>query len=1473
MSVFGFSYSMLRIPKVQSILAAKATAWLSSELNTKVSIGKVRITFFMDMVLEDIYIGDHQGNTFASAGRLIINIGRIRPATKTLYLDELHATDLIVDVHKYKNDSVYNYNSLISYFATDTSSSGFQFSDWKIICRKLQVQSTAFTYHNENKSGKPEGMDYHFIKIDSINGLIKNIKIEADTFNFIVLNLSGNEQSGISLRDLSGVFRLSPVWLKGETVKAKTEKSSADMDFVFNYRNYWAWENFNDSIYMAGNIRPSYIDLAELAPFSPTLSSMHNVIYFAGQIKGPVVDLKSDNMRFQYGKSTAFEGSARLSGLPEIEETFIRLKINSLTTSKDDIEGFKLPGEHCVASYITLPKSLKSVGFIRVSGEFTGFFNDFLANAKISTGLGNLKTNLGLRQDENGLLNYDGRLALQNFQLGKFLMLDPTLGRITADAMVEGKGTKLEDALIKLSGEINAVEINGYNYTNTSIQGEFAEKRFSGHLLTKDPNVNFSFDGTIDLESDIPEFDFMASLENAKIQKLGIIHRDDEDASLSVKVFTKFRANSIDNIEGSIELYDISYLENNKNYLGRKITLITIPETDDSKRISLRSDFADVDIRGKIYFSKIAESVQLFVNNYLESFKLRHDLVVRDSTGQNFNYQIQIKNTDVLTKLFIPDWKIAPNTKLSGYFDTEGRSFLIEGVSPEIGLYGIKLKDIKFSSQTQNNLISVYNSIQKVLFIQGDEKQKEVSADSLVLMANILNDSIFFSTVWNDFGPSEKNTGDMEGFFSFSSGPAIDFKLTKGLIRIDDTLWIINPQNKIVFDTGHTQIHKFGLYTGKQHLVFDGEIGNDSSMVLKGSFNEFNVSSLDPLLKPFDIDIDGYLSGNIDFNELRNRPRIIASLQLNQFHFNRQNLGTVNATSVWDNAGQFLQIDARALLAGKHFAYSPVYLRGYYYPEDKTQNFDIDLGVENLGLASFGDFTKDIISNLEGFLSGNVHLSGTKKLPQIEGKVKFIRTGFRINYLNTFYSFTNEIELKKNSILIPNLILTDSLGNKATCSGFVSHNNLSNFYIDLTMRPEKLSMLNTNSTHNRYFYGQLAGSGLLRITGPPDNINMDISTTTHRGTAISVPLNNSMEIQESSFVVFKNKKDEHLKEANASVFQPNVQGFSMNFDLNITPDARIEINLPSNAGLIESRGEGNLKMDISSKGDFDLSGEYRISSGNFLFRLKNVISRLLEIEPGSSIKFSGNPYDAEIDLEASYLSRTTLSGLGLELDSSITGIRVPVKSIIQLRKKLINPEIKFRIEFPKLDETFRQIVYSKLDTTNEVIMTQQFISLLVLNNFSFTVNNSSLGNSLGISSFQVISNQVSNLLSQISREFDIGVNYRPGDAISSQELELAMRTQLFDNRVTIDGNLGVRGDENTRRTSNVVGDILVEVKLTDDGKLRVKGFNRSNEIDLLNYTAPYTQGIGIFYRKEFNTVLELFRRKKNPLDLPLEIVP
>jgi hypothetical protein len=173
-------------------------------------------------------------------------------------------------------------------------------------------------------------------------------------------------------------------------------------------------------------------------------------------------------------------------------------------------------------------------------------------------------------------------------------------------------------------------------------------------------------------------------------------------------------------------------------------------------------------------------------------------------------------------------------------------------------------------------------------------------------------------------------------------------------------------------------------------------------------------------------------------------------------------------------------------------------------------------------------------------------------------------------------------------------------------------------------------------------------------------------------------------------------------------------------------------------------------------------------------------------------------------------------------------------------------------------------------------MNRQVFSLLVLNSFvtplqlsgaagGGATNMGTLAGSVAsTSTSELLSSQLSSMLSKISKDFDVGVTYRPGDAITSKEMEVALSTQLFNDKLSIDGNVGVNNRNqtitNTNNPNNIVGDVNVDYKLTDDGKVRVKAFNRPNDITQIYSSSLYTQGLGVFYREEFDTIGELYKR-------------
>ncbi|HKL40306.1 MAG TPA: translocation/assembly module TamB domain-containing protein, partial [Cryomorphaceae bacterium] len=334
----------------------------------------------------------------------------------------------------------------------------------------------------------------------------------------------------------------------------------------------------------------------------------------------------------------------------------------------------------------------------------------------------------------------------------------------------------------------------------------------------------------------------------------------------------------------------------------------------------------------------------------------------------------------------------------------------------------------------------------------------------------------------------------------------------------------------------------------------------------------------------------------------------------------------------------------------------------------------------------------------------------------------------------------------------------------------------------------------------------------------------------------------------------------------------DLSGVSMRLNVEATPDATIRIIFDEKAGdILQGRGSGKISLETSESGEFNMFGRYEILSGDYNFTLKNLISKRFTLRPGGTIGWYGDPYNADLDLSAVYSVRTPLRPIMIESrDQDQYRSREMVNVLMNLTGKLLSPTIQFEIELPQATENERTQLASAVSSVNQ--LNQQVFSLLILNRFIAIAAQEQAGTGVvsGVAAFtntstsEFISNQLSGWLSEISNEFDIGLNYRPGDQITNQEIAVALSTQLFDERLLISGSFGVTNSTEAQFAegqSGILGDFLLEYMLTKDGKIRLKVFNETNPYEVFSTsTSMYTQGVGLIYQEDFNTIDEFFRK-------------
>lgn len=1458
LAIPGMLYSVLHLNFVQNYLAHEFASSLSEKLNTEVTIGGVDINILFDVILEDVKINDQHKKPIIDAKYLVVDMNDIYTNKNGISLDKLILEDAKVRLVRYRNENNLNYQFIQDYFSSaDTATSGGQ--GWKIKIGSLVLINNSFIYEDENTLPLEKGVDFSKLNISSLNVQFNDLFMSGDTITAGIRGLSMADGSGFVLRNMSANALVSSSCVELKNLKIHTLRSNLSLNLKFIYKDYSDFSNFIDKVQIDALIKPSKLYLNDLAYFAPDLFGMTDVVGISGEIKGKISNLKGKKFRFLYGTGTTFLGDFNVSGLPDIEGTYIHFNVQNFRTNQDDIASFTLPGPPDM-QHMALPAELVRLGNVGFRGAFTGFYNDFVAYGNFYTEMGNVSTDITLRKNRtSGMLEYDGKVQATNLNIGKILDIQDELGMVSMNANVVGSGLDAENATVSMDGTINAIDFRNYHYTNIQLEGDLARKKFNGFMKIDDENVKLNFNGVVDYSGDLPVFNVKSKIEDLKLTQLHFLELEgDSLSSLSTDLELNIKGNSIDNIQGLIKAENTSYTYKGEKYLLNNFSFINTAENSGKKTMKIKSDYFDADFSGSFMFDDLYLSSLKFIKVYLPSYSSWIKENIDTIPEQNFAYNIKLKNTIPLCKLLMPELSISPNTVMKGSYNTV-QSLLDVSITSSLATYGdYKFKDFFVSGKTKDSKINMNIGCQKVSL------SDTLGLDNVTLNSVSENDSIQYHLTWENNGYQIKNSGDISGFFSLSLRPMMELKFRDARLVINDSTWTIDPSNRLLFNGGNIIVQNLVFSTKYQQMKIRGSISENPADTLRLVFNNFNVSNFDMLYASMGVDFDGFLNDSVRISNIYKSVNILADINIEKFCVNKDLLGTLSLETNWNDAVKAALLKADIIYTGNTGQkVTPISVTGSYYPERDTGNFDMNVALSNFKLRLLERYMKSFSSNFKGTATGNLKLRGTPETPDLSGLLSLSLKGLKIDYLNENYNSDVPVDLvvTKNSFSFSHMKLLDATNDSLICDGKIMHQYFKDFNIDLTLKPYNLECLNTDASMNSLFYGKAKATGVVKITGDLENINMDIDAKTEKGTKFFIPITSEEEISDNDYIHFVSRHYDTLKATSDN--SSDLSGITLNFSLDVTPDADVQIIFDSKIGdIIKAKGSGNLRMEITTLGDFNIYGDYVIDEGDYLFTLENVINKKFTIQKGSTLKWNGSPYDAQADITAIYPVKTTLYDL-VASSGDTTGAAqykkpIPVNCMLGMTDKIFNPTLTFDIDLPKSDENTKTLVKTLIN--NEQEMNKQIFSLLILNRFMpyGNLQTSALSTGLGTTSTELLSNQLSNWLSQISNKVDVGFNYRPGTEISPEQVELALSTQLFQDKLSIDGTAGYSGG--TQKSSNIVGDVNLEYKLTD--RLRLKGFNKSNTVDLLNTNAPYTQGLGIFYRREFDTLKEWIQKKK-----------
>lgn len=1457
-------YVALRDPFIQTYAARTLAGFLSKELNTKITVGGFFFDLDLTLTVKDIEVLDQQNQLLLKAGIINFSIASLYNIKEKLNVNHLKMNDVDVRLVRYKGESDLNLQFIIDYFSKSSPDTERKsVIDYTMRLSRFSLQNASLCYQIQDYMLEDSiGIDYNNLFLSDINLKSTDVRFRQDTVFASIAVLQAKEKSGFVLDHLGGDLTMASQYFALKALNINAENSSLEGDIAFHFNDIESLNNFIEEVRMEVDFKSSSLQLADLGYFAPIMFDMPNLIRFSGSATGTVADFATRNFNLETGNSTRFSGDVKMKGLPDFFTSDIELSIRRLTADAADVRSFKIPVQ---PGNIVLPETLNTLGTIELSGMFKGSWYDFITRIDVNSKIGRLHTDLVMRTHPiTGKSTYKGSLRTKQLDLGKLLENNTLIGKVNMNVQVDGKGMSIETAEVQAIGKINTIELLGNVFQDISLNGALTSKMFDGRFSVDDQKLQLLFNGLADLTNGQPIFDFDVNVLHADLHALHLVDSDSV-MNLSTRVKARFTGLNLDNFLGDVGIYDLNF-QNSRGLLKMKSLLIQMLEDPVLERkLTLNSEYLKAELGGVINLENINNSFRLFLHHYFghEMLGVAQRPIVKD---QDFYFNIQLIQLNPLLQLLIPNVSIANKAGLSGVFTSRLQMLNATFRADWLNISGVKFQNpylLALSNQQEAKITLNIGDLLLYEEVGGDSTNIGIEQTALSLL--LRNDSVYFDLGWNNLHKQIRNNGKIRGDLNLINTNIAELVIRNADVIVNDSNLTINQNHRIVFAPEYTLIDNFRLQLGNSSLALNGNAPVKEADTLQLAFHQWSISTFDLLIKPYGIDIDGFINGDLSLANLTNNPTFFSNLHISDLKLNRERMGEARLISTWSNLDESVYLNAQIINTGNIGTSRMLNLTGFYYPNRIADQLAFQLNLENFRLKFLNQFLTDVASKVEGFASGELTIRGSLKKPEFKGRMALNRTSFKVDYLNVAYSVQHEFEVLPDRILVNNLVLMDTVGNRGVVNGLIHHRYLNDFQFDIRIRPDNLLALNTGPQHNELFYGAAVATGEVLIRGPLNNIEMAIRAISQRGTGIVIPINMAASVGSNDYITFVKAFNGDIQEEGFTASRPSsAMNFGINLETVITPDASLRIYMPFGMGTLDARGNGNLSMWANAAGDFTLNGDYTVQSGQFNFTYENLPRKRFDLLDGGRISWAGDPYDALIDVKGVYKVKASLSGLGLDTTSSLRN-RVNVDCIIHLTDQLFTPNIRFSFRFPGLDSQLEQTVFSIIDTTNDAMMTQQMISLLVLGSFSYTgADNFSIGNS----SLDVLSGQLSGWLSQISKDFDIGLHYRPGDRLTSEELEVALSTQLFNDRVTIDGNFGVLGNRNvSQNASNIVGDVEVSVKLTSDGRFRMKAFNHSNINNWLNISSydnlsPYTQGIGLSYRQEFDSFADLIRKRR-----------
>ena len=1443
------------------MLGKKVVSAVSENINGKISIGKIYLVFFNRVIISDVSIVSTdrtplldslkanygQSDTLVACRKVSVTLDPVNLLKFNLKLNTVTVRDGVFNLQD-EQDRMTNLDRIFM-LEKDSPKDTTKKGSLNLLANAVRVENFRFTLNTPDRVDDRGDSIINFSNLDvrDIYVNISDVHLREDTLFACVNNVTGRDVSGFRLNKLTGNVRVSGKEALISNLYLEDAYSVVNAKYFYmKYNTPKDFSEFTQKIVLGISLDDAYLNFKTIGRITPSMYGSSLAFYINGECSGTVRNLRSNKLVVTSPSGLSYiDFSARVMGLPDVSRTMAVAEVRSSSTTCRDLADI-------IASIDNTPRNkfianLSPFVRYRFRGNLMGLLDDFVADGRIVSQVGTVDLDLLFRNESAGS-RFDGTLIADNVNMGRILS-NELLGELSLKADVNAlfkRGGKGMDVSID-SVRVSKLGFNNYDYSQIYATGKYTEKNFNGSIICHDPNLDFIFQGLFSFGRDARNvYDFQAYVPYANLAALNLDKRYPK-SELSFTTTAKLTQMSGKYFNGKVSLKNTHYKNSIGDYKIGTVNLQAL-QSNNIYTTTLTAPFANLLYSGPAPLTDFVKKLaDLAVVSNTENF-FGTDADVKYNDG-NYRFSLETFNTMNVCQAILPGLYIMDSTNVRVNIDRKN-NVKASARSGRLAYNANYLKNFKLDLTAGEGLPSSLEFFTENIRLAG------MRLDSNIARISANNNEVFAGFSFKN-DSTENNRADILSKISFKPQNKTSIDILEGSgVTLEGERWAI-PPSSVNFSDSLIAINRFSIRNGLQEFSMDGKISKFDPDTLNFGLKDFDIAIFNLFLHQ-SFDFRGLFSGNGVISDLYRSPKVFFDITGDSVYVFRNEVGKMKLMSKWDAIGKQLNLLVKTNLKDK----SNFVATGYYKPDSTYLNMNASL--DDLSVCYFEPFLSDLISKSKGVLSGELNLSGPLDQLALTGEnCRFKDFGFTVNYTQVPYTLQGPVELNERGIFFKDLPISDNYHGKGTVNGSLTYNYFRDLAVNVKVNFSDMQCLHTTERDNEYFYGNAFATGSINIKGPLEKIGMDINVVSNANTAIHIPLSSSVTATQTNLLTFVQPNVwidpyDTLGFNRTSVKNPTQ--LNVNLRANLTPQADIMIEINKSVGdVIKANGNGLINMDINpSKDVFDIFGDYHVNTGSYKFVLAGFAAKDFTLQPGGSINFNGDLENTTLNLDAVYSTKASINTL--IADTSSVSTRRNVDCIINMQGKMMNPELNFTINIPDLDPTTKIRVESALNSQGKV--QKQFMALLVSGGFipdeqSGIANNSSI---LYSNASEILSNQINMIFQQLGIPLDLGLNYQPGDR-GTNIFDVAVSTQLFNNRVEINGNIG--NDPYGNSSRDVIGNIDVEVKLDNSGNVRLNFFSHAEDqySTYNDNNNSQRSGVGIVYQKEFNTFKSLLKGK------------